>query len=92
MYNKKMGPNIEPCGMPLLIFFMFVCLFVMKMNSCLLIHIDGVQINSFQTSCALFLGCHTCKVYSIGFYGQLCQIPLKYPEKYCKVFHYFLKN
>ena len=41
MHNeKRMGPNMEPCRMPHLIF-------VMKMNSCLLIHIDSVHINSF---------------------------------------------
>ena len=41
MYNKKrMGPNIEPCGTPHLIF-------VMKMNSFLMTRIDSVQINSF---------------------------------------------
>ena len=41
MYNKKrMDPNIEPCGMLHLIF-------LMKIYSCLLIRIDGVQIDSF---------------------------------------------
>ena len=41
MYDKKrMDPNIEPCGTLHLIF-------LMKMNSCLLIRIDSVQIDSF---------------------------------------------
>ena len=51
-------------------------------------HADRLFLNSF----VLFLGYHTCKVYSIGFYGQLCQLLLKYMGEYCKVFHYFLRN
>ena len=83
MYNKKrMRPNIEPCGTPHLTF----------IHEDEQLFIDGAQINSFETSFVLFFGYHTCKVYSIGLYVQLCQMPLKYPEKYCKVFSYFLRN